>query len=182
MTSRSAVRRTLALVPAAVMALSLTACGGSDDSAEPDGDASASTSESSSEDASEPAEDSGDDSGAEATGQDYVDLITVLFEQQAPEGGYDSAEDFNAQADFPEGVSVGRFEKTDQEVCIQDTDPAIALVFSVNDARVGLLEGSCDDGEEQAAVVSSGGNETELEGDEDLATPVRDYLLEGTGG
>lgn len=178
MTSRSAVRRTLALVPAAVMALSLTACGGSDDSAEPEADAGASTSESSSEGASEPAE----DSGAEATGQDYVDLITVLFEQQAPEGGYDSAEDFNAQADFPEGVSVGRFEKTDQEVCIQDTDPAIALVFSVNDARVGLLEGSCDDGEEQAAVVSSGGNETELEGDEDLATPVRDYLLEGTAG
>jgi len=178
MTSRSAVRRTLALVPAAVMALSLTACSGSDDSAEPEADASASTSESSSEDASEPAE----DSGAEATGQDYVDLITVLFEQQAPEGGYDSAEDFNAQADFPEGVSVGRFEKSDQEVCIQDTDPAIALVFSVNDARVGLLEGSCDDGEEQAAVVSSGGNETELEGDEDLATPVRDYLLEGTAG
>ncbi|MEQ7849448.1 hypothetical protein [Nocardioides kribbensis] len=172
------MRRTLALVPAAVMALSLTACGGSDDSAEPEADASASTSESSSEDASEPAE----DSGAEATGQDYVDLITVLFEQQAPEGGYDSAEDFNAQADFPEGVSVGRFEKTDQEVCIQDTDPAIALVFSVNDARVGLLEGSCADGEEQAAVVSSGGNETELEGDEDLATPVRDHLLEGTAG
>ena len=185
----------LALLPVAALALTLSACGGSDGgsasddassspSASESPSASASASESPSESASESASASpSDEASGSAAGLRYRTLITELFDQQGTVQNATSVEDFNRQAKFPAGVSVGIFDAVTKSICIQDAKQDIGLTFtgSGNAAGVVLLDGRCKGGKVVSRLVPQGADDIAVKGDASLGTPVADYLKETFG-
>ncbi len=161
--------RALATIPGIVLALALTACGGSSDDG---GSASGSSSESASP---EP---------EEATGADYAALFTALTEQQGKVDQPGSAEEFNAQADFPEGVSVAEFDPQAQTICIQDEGKDISGTFTgAGDVGVVLSDGVCGQGEEVSKLVPDPENQDDVkvEGDTSIGQPVADVFAQQGG-
>lgn len=184
--------RTAALVPAAALALTLTACGGGDGDGSASGDASTSASASASASPSESASGSASASpsaspSAEASGSAaglrYRSLITTLFDQQGTVQNATSAQDFNRQAKFPAGVSVGIFDAKTKSICIQDAKQDIALTFTGAGEASGvvLLDGACKGGEIVSSLVPQGASDIAVKGDKSLGTPVADYLKETFG-
>lgn len=167
--------RALALIPGLALALTLTACGGSDSGSE-GGSASGSSSESASASASPEA--------AEATGADYAALFTALTEQQGKVQQPGSAEEFNAQADFPDGVSVADFDPQAQTICVQDENKGISGTFTgAGDVGVVLSDGVCGKGEQVSKLVPDPANQgkVKIEGDQEIGQPVADVFAQQSG-
>ena len=181
----------LALLPVAALALTLSACGGSDGgsasddaSSSPSASESPSASASASESPSESASASpSDEASGSAAGLRYRTLITELFDQQGTVQNATSVEDFNRQAKFPAGVSVGIFDAATKSICIQDAKQDIGLTFtgSGNAAGVVLLDGRCKGGKVVSRLVPQVADDIAVKGDASLGTPVADYLKETFG-
>ena len=182
-------KKLLSVLSAGALALCLTACGGDDD-----GDTTADATpspESSSSAAPDDETPTPDDTSSEATPADgpeadYINLITVLFSQQPPDGGYASAKDFNDGSDFPDGITIGSFDRDSQEACIQDETNDIAFSISADDdvPAFVLLDGLCKGGTEVSRIVPDpkDPNEVQVKGDQDLGGAARDALQQRFGG
>ncbi len=158
--------KALATIPGIVLALTLTACGSSDDG----GSASGSSSES-----AEP---------EQATGDDYAALFSALFEQQGKVKTPKTAEEFNKQASFPEGISIGAFDQKAQSLCIQDEAKDISGTFNVSgDVGIILEDGVCGKGEEVSKLVPDPKNQDKIlvEGDKEIGQPVVDVFEKQSG-
>lgn len=165
--------RALALIPGLALALTLTACGGSDSGSE-GGSASGSSSESA----------SASPEATEATGADYAALFTALTEQQGKVQQPGSAEEFNAQADFPDGVSVADFDPQAQTICVQDENKGISGTFTgAGDVGVVLSDGVCGKGEQVSKLVPDPANQdkVKIEGDQEIGQPVADVFAQQSG-
>lgn len=179
-------KRPLALLSAAVFALTLSACGddGSSDGSSSDGNSSASSEESASDSPAPKEGGDAEESDDAATGEDYRDLTKTLFDVDGPQEGFKSVQQFNRLANFPDGVEVAIFNESKKVVCIQDANRDIAVnLLASGEGSLSLIDGMCQGGDEQAALtVGDDPDDVVASGDEDLAEPVRQYLLESAEG
>ena len=95
-----------------------------------------------------------------------------------------SAKEFNAQADFPEGVSVADFDPQAQTICIQDTGKDISGTFTgAGDVGVVLSDGVCGKGKEVSKIVPDPQDQDKIkvEGDKEIGQPVADVFAQQGG-
>lgn len=175
-------KRPLALLSAAVFALTLSACGddSSSDGSSSDGNSSASSEESASGSPAPEEDGDAEESDDAASGEDYRDLTETLIEVDGPDEGFDSVQQFNRLADFPDGVEVAIFNESKRTVCIQDANRniAVSLVASGEDS-LSLIDGLCKGGDERAALLlGDDPKDVKISGEEELANPVREFVLE----
>jgi hypothetical protein len=150
--------RALAAIPGILLALALSACSSSGDG----GSAEASRSP-----------------RVEATGHDYAALLTALFDQQGRVKTPTTATEFNEQADFPEGVSIGEFDQGTSSLCIQDEGKDISGTFNVaGDVGITLRDGLCGQGEQVSKLVPDPQDQQKIliEGDREIGQPVAEVV------
>lgn len=151
--------RALAAIPGIVLALTLTACGSSGDGGGSANDGSGSS----------------ESSTPEATGNDYAALFETLFEQQGKVDQPKDAAEFNEQADFPEGVSVAKFDQQAQSLCIQDEGKEISGTFNLTgDVGIVLRDGVCGKGDQVSKLVPDPEDQQKVlvQGDKKIGQPV----------
>ncbi|ROR92633.1 hypothetical protein [Nocardioides aurantiacus] len=167
-------KRALVTVPSILLALTLTACGSSEEST---GSAGDSASGSGSAESSAPAE-------PDATPADYAALVTTLFAQQEAVEKATSAEDFNRQADFPDGISIAEFDEKNRKLCLQDEGKDISVDFDVSDDEAFVAStGLCDDQEEVARLVSDESTKDGIgiEGDREVGAAIKQAFVDKFG-
>lgn len=188
-------------VPAAALAVLLTACGGSDDSdgggdskADSSADASASASESASASPSDDAaDDSGGDSGSDsgsdsggattssgATGADFRSLVEEIVQSGEQVENVQSPEDFNKQVDLPEGIAVVQLDPKTRTFCAEDQNKEIAFRFA-NAQKIVLLDGACKGGKSVSTLVPKGSSDMRVVNGKSFGEPVRQLFLEQFG-
>lgn len=159
--------RALATIPGIFLALTLTACGASGGAG------------------SEASSGSASPSPAAATGADYAALFTALRGQQGKVKAPTTAAQFNQQASFPPGISVGTFDQKAQSLCIQDENKDISGTFTgTGNAGIVLSDGICGKGKQVSKLVPDPKNQGKIlvEGDKKIGQPVADVFAQQPSG
>lgn len=126
----------------------LAACGGSSD--EPAG-SGASGSASSSESASESP--SGSAEAEAPTAADFDALFRALEKAQPSLESARDTEQLNAEADLPEGVEFGSYDRQQRQVCVQDRTTGAVVDFNAGGTlSLAMAQGTCDDYDDLAVA------------------------------
>lgn len=96
-----------------------------------------------------------------------------------------TAEEFNEQASFPEGISVGTFDQKAQSLCIQDKGKDISGTFTgTGNTGIVLSDGVCGQGKQVSKLVPDPKAQGKIlvEGDKEIGQPVVDVFEEQSSG